>query len=283
MSHQKPSQTATPRRVPDIIARKGGEKIVVLTAYTARMAELLDAQCDILMVGDSLGMVIYGMDSTLPVTLEMMIAHGKAVASRAKQSLVVIDMPFGSYQESPAQAFRNAARILKETGAACVKLEGGTELAETVRYLCERGIPVMGHVGLMPQHVHRFGGFKTQGKEERTHKAILKDAQTISNAGAFAIVLEGIPETLAAEITAAVPIPTIGIGGSPACDGQVLVIDDMLGMFDTVPRFVKQYAGLAGIIREAASTYAREVRAGKFPAKEHVYGGAANAKLIKKS
>lgn len=285
MSHQssKPARPARSTGVPDITVRKGGEKIVVLTAYTARMAELLDPHCDILMVGDSLGMVIYGMDSTLPVTLDMMIVHGKAVASRAERALVVIDMPFGSYQESPGQAFRNAARVLKETGAASVKLEGGAELASTVRYLTARGVPVMGHVGLMPQHVHRYGGFKTQGKEERARKAILNDAKEIAAAGAYAIVLEGIPETLAAEITQTIAIPTIGIGASPDCDGQVLVVDDMLGIFETTPRFVKRYAELATTIREAAAAYAREVRAGRFPAKEHCYSAAVNPKLVKKN
>lgn len=283
MSHQKPARPAPKLGVPQITARKGGDKIVVLTAYTARMAELLDPYCDMLMVGDSLGMVIYGMDSTLPVTLDMTIAHAKAVASRAAQSLVVVDMPFGSYQESPAQAFRNAARVLKETEAASVKLEGGAELADTVRYLTKRGIPVMGHVGLMPQHVHRYGGFKTQGKDEGASKAILHDAKEIASAGAFAIVLEGIPETLAAEITHGIPIPTIGIGASPLCDGQVLVVDDMLGMFDTVPRFVKRYASLADSIREAAATYAKDVRTGRFPAKEHTYSAPGNPKLVKKT
>lgn len=281
MSHQKPSP-ARKLGVPEVTARKGGEKIVVLTAYTARMAELLAPHCDILMVGDSLGMVIYGMESTLPVTLDMMIAHGKAAASRSAQSLVVVDMPFGSYQESPAQAFRNTARVLKETGAASVKLEGGAELAPTVRYLTERGVPVMGHVGLMPQYVHRYGGFKTQGKEEHAREAIIKDAEAIAAAGAFAVVLEGIPEPLAAEITKMISIPTIGIGASPACDGQVLVVDDMLGMFETAPRFVKRYASLADIIREAAACYAKDVRAGRFPGKEHVYSSTLNPKLVKR-
>ena len=280
--HQQPPKPLSKRSVPDIIARKGGEPLVVLTAYTARMAELLDETCDMLMVGDSLGMVIYGMESTLPVTLAMMIAHGKAVASRAKQSAVVVDMPFGSYQESPAQAFRNAARILKETGAASVKLEGGAELAATVRYLVERGIPVMGHVGLMPQHLHRTGGFKTQGKSDRAGKAILADAKAIAEAGAYAVVLEAIPATLAASITKAIAVPTIGIGAGDACDGQVLVVDDMLGMFDKSPRFVKRYATIAQTIQTAAMDFAREVRARKFPAEEHTYRAEPSPRLVKK-
>jgi 3-methyl-2-oxobutanoate hydroxymethyltransferase len=281
MSHQKTPSSR--QSVPSIAARKGAEKIVVLTAYTARMAELLDPFCDILMVGDSLGMVIYGFDSTLPVTLDLMIAHGRAVAKTAKSAMVVVDMPFGSYQESPAQAFASAARILKETGAQAVKLEGGAELADTVRHLTSRGIPVMGHVGLMPQHVHRYGGFKAQGKEDAARRAILADARAIADAGAFSIVLEGVVEKLAAEITKALSIPTIGIGASPVCDGQVLVVDDMLGMFETSPRFVKHYANLAGIICEAASSYAREVKAGRFPEAKHCYGaGETNPKLVKK-
>ena len=282
MSHPIPEPQRKRNTVPGITARKGQECIVVLTAYTARMAELLDAHCDILMVGDSLGMVVYGMDSTLPVTLDMMIAHGKAVASRAKHALVVVDMPFGSYQASAEQAFLNAARILKETGAACVKMEGGAELAATVRYLTDRGIPVMGHVGLMPQHVHRYGGFKTQGKLSAAAKAITSDAKAIAQAGAFSIVLEGIPAPLATSITKSVPVPTIGIGASAQCDGQVLVVDDMLGMFETTPRFVKRYAALAETIIQAAQHYAAEVRARKFPSAEYMTV-PTNARLVKKS
>jgi 3-methyl-2-oxobutanoate hydroxymethyltransferase len=255
------------------MARKGGEKIVVLTAYTAPMAELLDPHCDLLMVGDSLGMVVYGMDSTLPVTLDMMIAHGAAVVRKAKQAAVVVDMPFGSYQESPEQAFRNAARILKETGASSVKLEGGAELAATVKYLAERGIPVLGHVGLMPQHMHRYGGFKAQGRDAAARKAILADAKAIAEAGAYGLVIEGVVESLATEITRAVAIPTIGIGASAECDGQVLVVDDMLGMFDFGPKFVKRYANLREIVGQAAAQYSAEVKSGKFPASEHLYGG----------
>lgn len=282
MSHQPPTRPLKKCTIPDIRARKSAEKLVVLTAYTARMAELLDAHCDMLMVGDSLGMVIYGMDSTLPVTLEMMIAHGRAVAQRARHAAVIIDMPFGSYQESPQQAFSNAARILKETGAACVKMEGGAELASTIAFVSERGIPVMSHVGLMPQHLHRYGGFKVQGKTSAAAKAILNDAKAVAAAGAFSLVVEGVPAALATSITKAIPIPTIGIGASPACDGQVLVVDDMLGMFAQTPRFVKRYAELASTIEHAVIRYGQEVRAGKFPAKEHGYEAAA-AQLVKKA
>ena len=260
--------------IPTIRAMKSAQKIVVLTAYTAPMATLLDTHCDMLMVGDSLGMVVYGMDSTLPVTLEMMIAHGAAVVRGARQACVIIDMPFGSYQASPAQAFTNAARVLKETGAACVKMEGGAELAETIAFVTARGIPVMAHVGLTPQHVHRLGGFKTQGKDAAGRKAIMEDAKAVAHAGAFAVVIEGVVESLAEEITHAIAIPTIGIGASPACDGQVLVVDDMLGMFEHSARFVKKYANLRETITKAASAYAREVRNGSFPAAEHVYGAA---------
>lgn len=271
MSHQ-PAAATKPRNIPELAARKGGEKIVVLTAYTAPMASLLDAHCDVLLVGDSLGMVVYGLESTLPVTLDMMIAHGAAVKRSAKQALVAIDMPFGSYQESPEQAFRNAARVLQETGAACVKIEGGAEMAPTVKYLADRAIPVMGHVGLMPQHVHRYGGFKAQGRDADARKAILADAKAIAEAGAFSLVIEGVIETLAAEITRSVSIPTIGIGASAECDGQVLVVDDMLGMFEQGPKFVKRYADLRGVISEAVGRYAQEVRDGSFPAAEHCYG-----------
>lgn len=272
MSHQPTKPAAKPHNVPDIAARKGGEKIVMLTAYTAPVAALLDAHCDILLVGDSLGMVVYGLDSTLPVTLDMMIAHGAAVKRSAKQALVVVDMPFGSYQESPQQAFRNAARVLQETGAAAVKLEAGKELAETVQYLTERAIPVMGHVGLMPQHLHRYGGFKAQGREVEAQNAILADAKAIAAAGAFCMVIEGVVESLAAEITRSVAVPTIGIGASAECDGQVLVVDDMLGMFDHGAKFVKRYANAREMIAQAAASYAAEVKSGAFPAAEHCYG-----------
>lgn len=287
MSHQPTSKNSpTPARkklgVPDIRARKGGEKLVLLTAYTAPMAELLDAHCDMLMVGDSLGMVIYGMDSTLPVTLEMMIAHGRAVVSRAKQCSVVVDMPFGSYQASPAQAFESAARVMKETGCAAVKMEGGSELAPTIRHLTAHGIPVMAHVGLMPQHMNSYGGFKAQGKDLAAHQAILKAAMDVAEAGAFAVVVEGVMESLAAEITRQVAIPTIGIGGSPECDGQVLVVDDMLGMFEHTPRFVKKFADMRATISAAAAQYATEVRGGAFPSDAQCYGTITPKKTSKK-
>ena len=273
MSHQTPTPANAPRvTIPAIRAKKGGEKIVILTAYTAPVAKLLDTHCDMLMVGDSLGMVVYGLDSTLPVSLEMMIAHGAAVVRSAHHASVVVDMPFGSYQASSEQAFLNAARVLKETGAASVKMEGGSELAPTIQFLTARGIPVMAHIGLMPQHMNQLGGFKTQGKEAAHRKAILEDARAVAKAGAYALVLEGVVESLAEEITQAIDIPTIGIGASPTCDGQVLVVDDMLGMFEQSARFVKKYADLRGVIADAAARYASEVRSGKFPDASHCYG-----------
>ncbi|MES2984555.1 MAG: 3-methyl-2-oxobutanoate hydroxymethyltransferase [Pseudomonadota bacterium] len=258
-------------------AAKGTRKLVVLTAYTAPMAQLLDAHCDMLMVGDSLGMVVYGFDSTLPVTLDMMVAHGAAVVRGSRQACVVVDLPFGSYQASPEQAFLSAARILKETGATAVKLEGGAELADTIRYLSARAIPVMAHIGLMPQHMHQLGGFKTQGKDAAQRTAMMNDARAVADAGAFAVVLEGVVEDLAAEITRSIAIPTIGIGASATCDGQVLVVDDMLGMFERAPRFVKKYADLRSTITAAAAQYADEVRAGTFPTDAQCYG------VVKKS
>lgn len=271
---QHPSATTPNARVtiPTIRAMKSANKIVLLTAYTAPMAALLDAHCDMLMVGDSLGMVVYGFDSTLPVTLEMMIAHGAAVVRGAKRACIIVDMPFGSYQASPEQAFINAARVMKETGAACVKMEGGAALAPTIRLLSQNGIPVMAHIGLMPQHHNHVGGFKTQGKDTAARNAIMADARAVADAGAFAVVLEGVVESLAEEITRSIPIPTIGIGASPHCDGQVLVVDDMLGMFEHGARFVKKFANLRETIAAAASAYASEVRSGKFPSAAECYG-----------
>jgi 3-methyl-2-oxobutanoate hydroxymethyltransferase len=252
---------------------KGGAPIVGLTAYTAPVARLLDPEVDFLLVGDSLGMVVYGFDSTLPVTLEMMIAHGAAVVRASSQAMIVVDLPFGSYQESPGQAFRGAARIMAETGCAAVKLEGGAEMADTVRFLAERGVPVMGHVGLMPQSVHAAGGFKVQGRDRRQAARVSADAAAIAEAGAFAIVIEGTIEPVARAITEAVPVPTIGIGASPACDGQILVIDDVLGLFAQFkPRFVKRYAELGPLIAAAAADYAADVRARRFPGAEHCFG-----------
>lgn len=257
--------------VPAIARRKGGEPIVMLTAYTARMAQLLDKHCDMLLVGDSLGQVIYGLDTTVRVTLEMMCAHGAAVVRGSYRSVVVVDMPFGSYEASPAQAFESAARIMKETGAAAVKLEGGVAMAETVAFLAARGIPVVGHVGLTPQAVNALGGYGARGKSPAEHDKILGDARAVSDAGAFALVIEGVMEPLARAITEAVSCPTIGIGASPACDGQVLVVDDMLGMFERVPRFVKRFDDIAARIDATASAYAEAVRDRSFPGPDNLY------------
>lgn len=257
--------------VPQLRAMKGTPQ-VWLTAYTTPIAQKLDPHCDVLLVGDSLGMVLYGMPSTLPVTLDMMIAHGAAVMRGAKHSCVVIDLPWGSYQESPRQAYRNAARVLAETGAAAVKLEGGTEMADTIRFLTTRGIPVCGHVGLMPQSVNVAGGFRATGRTENEAENITRDAHAVASSGAFALVIEGTLESVAAAITRDIAIPTIGIGASPACDGQVLVIDDILGTFnDFTPRFVKRYANLGDQIGNAAAAYASDVRARNFPSPEHVF------------
>jgi len=257
----------------DIRARKGAEPLVALTAYTAPIARLLDPICDILLVGDSLGMVVYGLETTLAVTLEMMIAHGRAVVAASQHSCVVIDLPFASYQESPAQAFRNAARVLAETGCSAVKLEGGQEMAETIAFLAERGVPVMGHIGLMPQAVHTAGGYRAHGRNEDEAARIRADAHAVAEAGAFAVVIEGTVEPVARALTAEIAIPTIGIGASPACDGQVLVIDDVLGLFDDfTPKFVKRYADLGPVIRAAVEAYATDVRARAFPGPEHCFG-----------
>jgi 3-methyl-2-oxobutanoate hydroxymethyltransferase len=247
------------------------DPIVMLTAYTARQAQLLDPHCDLLLVGDSLGQVIYGLPSSVPVTLDMMAAHGAAVVRGSYRSVVIVDMPFGAYEQSPAQAFANASRLLKETGCAGVKLEGGAAMAETVAFLVARGIPVVGHVGLTPQAVNVLGGYGARGRSEAEAEKIVSDARALDQAGAFAIVIEGVVEPLADQITSAVACPTIGIGGSARCDGQVLVTEDMLGMFERVPRFVKRYAEVAEIIGEAAARYAEEVRARTFPGKEQTY------------
>ena len=257
--------------VPAIRNAKGKDPVVMLTAYTIRMAQILDPHCDMLLVGDSLGQVIYGLPSSVPVSLEMMIAHGAAVVRGSYHSLVVIDMPFGCYEESPEQAFRSAARILKETGAAAVKLEGGEAMAETVAFLSARGVPVVGHVGLTPQAVNILGGYGARGRSEAERAKLIRDAQAIAEAGAFAVVVEGVVEPIAVEITRAIAVPTIGIGGSVECDGQVLVIDDMLGMFDRVPRFVKKYARLSDQIDAAVAEYAADVRARRFPTAEQTY------------
>lgn len=243
--------------------------IVALTAYTAPMARLLDPHCDLLLVGDSLGMVVYGMDTTLPVTLDMMIAHGQAVMRGSRRACVAVDMPFGSYQEDPRQAYRNAARIMAETGASCVKLEGGAEMADTVRFLVERGIPVVGHIGLKPQSVHGHGGFRTVGRGDEARQ-VSDDARAIGDAGAFCIVIEGTVEPLARELAQALPVPTIGIGASPACAGQILVTEDVLGLYAAfTPRFAKRYAEIGTAIDAAVAAYAADVRAGRFPGPEH--------------
>ncbi len=259
--------------VPALRARKGGEPIVCLTAYTAPVARLLDPHVDLLLVGDSLGMVVYGLDSTLPVTLDMMIAHGAAVVRGSERACVVVDLPFGSYQESKEAAFRASARVMAETGAQAVKLEGGLEMAETVAFLTARGIPVMGHVGLTPQSVNTLGGYKAVGRDAEAAERIAADARAIAEAGAFTLVIEGTMEALARRITEEVAIPTIGIGGSPACDGQVLVTDDMLGLFGAFqPKFVKRYANLGESVSDAAAAYAAEVRSRAFPGPEHCFG-----------
>lgn len=255
----------------DIRGRKGGETVVSLTAYTAPMAALADRHCDFLLVGDSLGMVVHGLDSTVPVTLEMMILHGQAVMRGSQRALVVVDMPFGSYEESPQQAFRNAARVMQETGCGAVKLEGGARMEETIRFLVERGIPVMAHIGLTPQAVNVLGGFKAQGRDRAEWPAIMADAEAVTRAGAFSVVVEAVAEPLAAEITGKVAVPTIGIGASAACDGQILVLDDMLGLTGRVPKFVKLFGNLAEGVDKAVGDYAAEVRARRFPGPAHVY------------
>jgi 3-methyl-2-oxobutanoate hydroxymethyltransferase len=260
--------------VPDIMARKGGTPLVCLTAYTTPVAALADKHCDVVLVGDSVGMVLHGLPSTLGVTMEMMILHGQAARRGVENALLVVDMPFGSYEESPSQAFRNAARLMAETGCAAVKLEGGESMRETIAFLAARGIPVMGHVGLTPQAVNAFGGYKVQGRGE-TAERIGRDALAVAEAGAFAVVLEKVPDSLARSITSELPIPTIGIGASPACDGQILVVDDILGMFTAFrPKFVKRYAELGSEADAAIAVYAEEVRARRFPDESHVFADA---------
>lgn len=255
----------------DILRRKGGEPIVSLTSYHAHTAALLDGIVDFILVGDSLGMVMHGLKTTIPVTLDMMVLQGQAVMRGSRRALVVVDLPFGSYEESPAVAFRAAVRVMKETGCGAVKLEGGLRLAETVRFLTERGIPVMGHVGLTPQAFNTMGGFKIQGRDAAGAEAVEADARAIAEAGAFAIVVEGVPETVASTITRAVPVPTIGIGASADCDGQILVLEDILGLSASVPKFVKRYGQLAEHITAAVEAYATDVRSRSFPGPEHVY------------
>lgn len=267
------SQHAPTKRIaaPDIAARKGKEPVVCLTAYTAPMAAILDPHCDLLLVGDSVGMVVHGMPNTVGVTLEMMILHGQAVMRTATRSMVVVDMPFGSYEAGPETAYANAARVMKETGCQAVKVESGPEVARTVEYLVRRGIPVMGHVGLRPQAVNVDGGFRAKGRTNFERDRVLEEAKATDDAGAFAIVVEGVAEDLAQEVTALVHAPTIGIGASAVCDGQILVTDDMLGLFDWTPKFVRRYADLRRHVGDAIATYAADVRARRFPAAAETY------------
>jgi 3-methyl-2-oxobutanoate hydroxymethyltransferase len=257
------------RRVADIV--KSGAPIVCLTAYTADIARILDTHVDILLVGDSLGMALYGHTDTLSVTLDMMILHGDAVVRSSSKALVTVDMPAGSYEQSPKQALLNAQRIMKETGCSAVKLEGGQEMAGTIRHLMQSGVPVMGHVGLLPQSVKKMGGYKVQGRDEAGAQKLLADAKAIAEAGVFSFVIEGTVEPVARAITAAVKVPTIGIGASVACDGQVMVVTDLLGLTPKPPRFAKTYADLAPLIAEAAENYAEDVRARRFPGPEHIF------------
>jgi 3-methyl-2-oxobutanoate hydroxymethyltransferase len=256
---------------PDIRARKGGEPIVCLTSYHAHTARLLDRHCDLILVGDSLGMVMHGLETTVPVTLDMMILQGLAVMRGSKRALVVVDMPFGSYEASKEQAFVSAARVMKETGCGAIKIEGGRRMAETIAFLVERGVPVMGHVGLTPQSINTIGSFRAQGRDLADWAPIEDDARAVAQAGAFSVVIEAVAEPLARRITAEVTIPTIGIGGSVACDGQILVLEDMLGLSPRVPKFVKRYGDLGPSIKAAVAAYAADVRARAFPGPEHVY------------
>ena len=279
MSVQKVQQRFT---VPGLTSRKaaGGDPIVCLTSYHAHTARLIDPYVDVLLVGDSLGMVMYGMESTLGVTLDMMIAHGAAVVRGSERALVVVDMPFGTYEESVDKAFMNAAKVMKETNCNGVKLEGGKNMYETVKYLTDRSIPVMGHIGLQPQSVLIDGGYKVKGRNKFDWGKYIDDAIAIEEAGAFSVVLEGMAEPLAAEITSRISIPTIGIGASPNCDGQVLVTEDMLGLTNIAPKFVKKYADLESLIKKAAHQYAGEVRNREFPCKEHTY--TMNPQIVRK-
>ena len=256
---------------PDILARKGGEPIVCLTSYHAHTARLVDKYCDVILVGDSLGMVMHGFETTVPVTLDMMILQGHAVMRGSKHALVVIDMPFGSYEQSKEQAFASCARVMKETGCGAIKLEGGRRMAETIAFLAERGVPVMGHVGLTPQSINTIGSFRAQGRDELDWPRIEADAKAVADAGAFSIVIEAVAEPLGRKITGQVAIPTIGIGASPACDGQILVLEDMLGLSPRVPKFVRRYGELGPGIEAAISSYAKDVRSRAFPGPEHVY------------
>ena len=267
------SQSFEARRItaPEVAKRKGGQPIVALTAYHAHTARLIDPHVDILLVGDSLGMVMHGYETTVPVPLELMIMHAQAVVRGSNRALVVVDMPFGSYEESPATAFRNAARIMKETGCGAVKLEGGVHMAETIKYLTSRGIPVMSHIGLTPQAVNQIGSFQPQGRHRSEWARFEEDAKAVAEAGAFAVVLEALAELLAARFSKQIAIPTIGIGASAECDGQILVLEDMLGLSPRVPKFVKEYAQLGDAIEGAVKAYSAEVRARTFPSDAYTY------------
>ncbi len=266
------AQTQRPRiTAPQITARKGQDPIICLTAYDAPTAAILDAHCDLILVGDSVGMVVHGLTTTVGVTLEMMILHGQAVMRGAKRALVVVDLPFGSYEDSPETAFRNASRVMMETGCQAVKIESGSYAAETIAYLVERGIPVMSHVGLRPQSMNVLGGFRARGRTKSVAKEIVDNAIAADKAGSFAVVVEGVSEDLANKVTKAVSIPTIGIGASAQCDGQILVTPDMLGLFDRVPKFVKKYANLNDDIEAAVQSYAQEVTNRTFPSDANTY------------
>ena len=256
---------------PDIRARKGGAPIVCLTSYHAHTARILDQYCDVILVGDSLGMVMHGLENTIPVTLDMMILQGRAVMRGSKRALVVVDMPFGSYEASREQAFHSAARVLKETQCGAIKLEGGRRMADTIAFLVERGVPVMAHIGMTPQAVNVLGSFRARGREEAEWGEFEDDGRAVADAGAFSVVIEAVAEPLAKKLTEQIPIPTIGIGASPACDGQVLVLEDMLGLNPNPPKFVRQYAQLGPAIEAAVKTYAEDVRARRFPGAENVY------------
>ncbi|MFN4090484.1 MAG: 3-methyl-2-oxobutanoate hydroxymethyltransferase [Alphaproteobacteria bacterium] len=273
MSKSAPVRALTPSALR---SRKGGEPIVCLTAYTTPTAKLMDADVDLILVGDSLGMVIYGMQSTVGVTLDMMIAHGRAVMRGTRRACVVVDLPFGSYEESAAQAFRSAARVMAETGCAAVKLEGGVEMAETIRFLAHRGVPVLGHIGLTPQSINALGGYSVRGRSPAEADAIMADAIAVAEAGAFGIVIEKTLEELSGDITRRVAVPTIGIGASAVCDGQILVTDDLVGMFpDFRPKFVKRYAELGEAYTAAVRAYAEDVRTRRFPGPDQVFKAAA--------
>jgi 3-methyl-2-oxobutanoate hydroxymethyltransferase len=279
------AQDFTVKRVtaPDIRNRKGGAPIVALTAYHAHTARIIEPHVDMLLVGDSLGMVMHGYETTVPVPLDLMIMHAQAVVRGSTRALVVVDMPFGSYEESPPVAFRNAARVIKETGCGAIKIEGGVQMAETIRYLSERGVPVMSHIGMTPQAINTIGSFSPRGRKRSEWAAFEADAKAVAEAGAFAVVLEALAELLAVRITKLIDIPTIGIGASVECDGQILVLEDMLGLSPRVPKFVKEYAQLGAGIESAVKAFATEVRTRAFPSAEHTYpmfddGGEATKK-----